>query len=855
MLLALFQKKYRIQTMHFPRFFHLFARCLSLLGAAALASGTLPASAVGTARPSVVGRVSAGETVPAMLTLPLRDAAGLDALLTHLYTPGDPAYRHFITPDEFAARFGPTQADYDAVARWAKTQGLTVTATHPSRLLLEVSGPASATEAAFGVQLQQVKVPAAEGRAARVARQPDTAPRIPAALAGRVSGVVGLDTVPLRRSHLRQASLAPFLTAAAGTGAGGGLSASDIRAAYGFSSFSGTGSGQTVAIFQLATFAQSDITAYQNANGLPRVPVNVVQVSTGVSTAFNTLDDQAEATLDAEMVLALTPNLSSVRVYQCPNTDAGVLAGYSRIANDNTAAQVSTSWGLAETQLSRATLNSEYAIFKQMAAQGQALLAASGDNGAYDTGSTIGGPTVDDPASQPYVTGVGGTTLQTKSPGGPYLSERTWYNSATSAGGGGVSTQWGVPVYQQSVSGVLNGRTVPDISLNSDPNTGYAIYVHGGWTIYGGTSAAAPLWAGLTALVNSRRAAQGLGRVGFLNPPLYQIAQTNTSANFHDIADGSSNGFYTAAAGYDPAIGLGTPTATLLNSLAAYGQPVPPAPTTTHIAWMNTDGHATLWNLDSAGNFTQSNNNYGPYPGWSLTAIAEDKTGSTLLMWTCTTGEMALWRLTTATGGFTSTHYGPYTGYTATALAVGADNHVRILWNRTDGQLSLWNLDASGALTIANFGPYPNYTATAIAAGTDNHARILWNRTDGQMILWDLNAANTIALNAYGPYPGWTAKAVAVGTDNHARVLWNCTDGQVALWNLDTSSNLQSTQYGPYPGYSGVALAVGADNRARILWNRTDGQAALWNVDSSSSFTSIQYGPYPGWTARSVSAP
>ncbi len=837
--------------MHFPRFSPRFARCLSLLGAAAALA--LPVQAADPARPSVVGRVSAGETVPAVLTLPLRDAAGLDALLTHLYTPGDPAYHRFITPDEFAAKFGPAQADYDAVARWAAAQGLTVTATHRSRLLLEVSGPASATEAAFGVHLQQVKVPAAEGRAARLARQPDTAPRIPAALAGRVSGVVGLDTVPVRRPHLRQASL----TAAAGTGVGGGLSASDIRAAYGFSSFSGTGAGQTIAIFQLATFAQSDITAYQAANGLPRVPVNTVQVSTGVSAAFNTPDDQAEATLDAEMALALTPNLSRVQVYLCPNTDAGVLAGYSRIANDNTAAQVSTSWGLAETQLSRATLNSEYAIFKQMAAQGQALLAASGDNGAYDNPKAPNTLAVDDPASQPYVTGVGGTTLRTQYPGGPYLSETTWYNSANSAGGGGVSTQWGVPVYQQSVPGVLNGRTVPDISFNADPDTGYAIYFQGGWTIYGGTSPAAPLWAGLTALVNSRRAAQGLGRVGFLNPAIYQIAQTNLSANFHDIADSSSNGFYTAAAGYDPATGWGTPTATLLNSLTAYGQPAAPTHTqgtaTAHVAWINTSGQLSLWNLDASDSYTYTN--YGPFPGWALTAMADDKAGKTRLLWNSTSGQMSLWNLDTATGAYTHAEYGPYPGYAATALAIGSDNLPRILWNRTDGQLSLWKVDGSGSYTYTNYGPYPGYKAAALAVGANNQPRLLWNRTDGQLSLWNIDGAGNFQYSNYGPYPGYAATAIAVGTDNQPRIFWSRTDGQLSLWNVDGSGNFGYTNYGPYAGYTAAGLAIGSDNRPRILWDRTDGQLSLWNVGPSGSFAFSNFGPYSGWTAKAISAP
>lgn len=835
--------------MHFPRFSPRFARCLSLLGAAA--SLALPVQAAGPARPSVVGRVSAGETVPVVLTLPLRDAAGLDALLTHLYSPGDPAYHRFITPDEFAAKFGPTQADYDAAARWARAQGLTVTATHRSRLLLEVSGPASATEAAFGVQLEQVKVPAAGGRAARLARQPDTAPRVPAALAGRVSGVVGLDTVPVRRPHLRQASL----TAAAGTGVGGGLSVSDIRAAYGFSSFSGTGAGQTIAIFQLATFAQSDITAYQNANGLPRVPVNTVQVSTGVSAAFNTPDDQAEATLDAEMALALTPNLSSVQVYLCPNTDAGVLAGYSRIANDNTAAQVSTSWGLAETKLSRATLNSEYTIFKQMAAQGQALLASAGDNGAYDTGIRADGLTVDDPASQPYVTGVGGTTLRTQSPGGPYLSETTWYNSATSAGGGGVSTQWGVPAYQQSVPGVLNGRTVPDISFNADPNTGYAIYVGGGWTNFGGTSPATPLWAGLTALVNSRRAAQGLGRVGFLNPAIYQIGQANVPANFHDIADGSSNGFYTAASGYDPATGWGTPTETLLNSLAAYGQPAlhPQGATTAHVAWINTTGQLSLWSLNASDSFNYAN--YGPFDGWSLTAMADDKTGKTRILWNNISGQMSLWNLDTATGAYTHAEYGPYPSYAATALAIGSDNHPRILWNRTDGKLSLWNVDGTGSFTYNDYGPYASYKAAGLAIGSDNHPRILWNRTDGKLSLWNVDGTGSFGYNDYGPYASYTATAIAVGTDNHPRIFWNRTDGKLSLWNVDGTGSFGYNDYGPYPSYTAAGIAIGSDNHPRILWDRTDGKLSLWNVGPSGSFTYSDFGPYPGWTAKAISAP
>ena len=587
------------------------------------------------------------------------------------------------------------------------------------------------------------------------------------------------------------------------------------------------------------------------------MPVTVITVGSGVAASDNTSDNQAESTLDAELSLALTPNLSSVQVYESSNTDAGVLAGYNRIASDNTAAQVSTSWGLPESQELASTLNSEYTIFKQMAAQGQAVLSASGDYGAYDTGNVSDGPTVDDPSSQPYVTGVGGTSLQTTSPGGAYLSETTWYNSSTSATGGGVSAQWGVPVYQQSVPGVLNGRTVPDISFNSDPNSGYSVYIGGAWNVYGGTSAAAPLWAGLTALVNSRRTALGLGRVGFLNTAIYQIGKNNSSANFHDIADGSSNGYYRAAPGYDPATGLGTPTATLLNSLVSYGQPAATAPaqgaTTAHIAWMNTDGHVALWSVDSAGSFTM--NNYGPYTGWSVKAVADDKTGKTRLLWTNTNGQMALWSVTTATGAFTHAEYGPYAGWTATALAVGTDGGTRVLWNRTDNQAALWNVDASSNFTHTEYGPYAGYKPVSLGVGTDNHPRILWNRTDNEVSLWNLDASSNLTFSDYGPYSGYAAIAVAVGTDNQPRLLWSRTDGQAALWNVDSASNFTHTEYGPYTNYTAVSLAVGSDNHPRLLWNRTDGQAALWSVDASGNFTHREYGPYSGWTAKAVAAP
>ena len=202
------------------------------------------------ARARFVGRVSPLETVPLALTLPLRDPAGLSDLLGRLYTPGDPMQGRFLTPDEFAQRFGPTPEDYAAVADFARRAGLTVTGTHPNRLILDVAGPASAVESALRVHLGRYR-----GASGRLFRAPDADPSVPAALAGRLAGVVGLDTFAVHRPHLR-----PALNPESGSGPKGGLAPSDIRNAYHLTGGQG-GAGQAVALYELDGYLASDITA------------------------------------------------------------------------------------------------------------------------------------------------------------------------------------------------------------------------------------------------------------------------------------------------------------------------------------------------------------------------------------------------------------------------------------------------------------------------------------------------------------------------------------------------------------------------------------------------------------------
>jgi hypothetical protein len=551
--------------------------CLLTLAAFALASsvhadpallrrltGHVPRAAIARAR--LLGRMAPQESVSLALTLPVRDPAGLDTLLRRLYTPGDSMQGRFLTPDEFAQRFGPTAEDYAAVADFARRSGLTVTGTHPNRMVLDVAGPASAVEHGLGVRLGRYRSP--QGR---VFRAPDSEPSVPAALAGRLAGVVGLDTLAVRRPHLR-----PALGGAAGSGRGGGLTPADVRNAYGLSG-GATGAGQSIALFELDGYNPADIVVYRNTYGLPQMSLLNVLID-GVSGAAGA--DTDEVTLDIELAQALAPNLSRILVYETPNgTDANILDGYNRIATDNLAEQVSTSWGSPESQESRALLDGENRIFQQMAAQGQSILSATGDNGAYDDGVSL---SVDDPASQPYVTGVGGTTL-TSGTGGAFVSERTWgdvtdttLSTLGSGGGGGFSAVWPVPGYQAGLQTRPTGRSVPDVALNADPQTGYSIYSQGAWHVYGGTSTGAPLWAGFTALVNGQRAAAGQGPVGFLNPPLYQIgASAAYPGDFHDIRTGD-NLYYPARTGYDNATGLGTFVGdALLNTLVGGLMPAP----------------------------------------------------------------------------------------------------------------------------------------------------------------------------------------------------------------------------------------------------------------------------------------
>ena len=516
------------------------------------------------------------ETVHFALSLPLRNPDELDNLLQDLYTPGSAHYHQFLTPDEFDQRFAPTQAQYDALKQAALQLGLRVDAEQTGRQLLDVSAPSAAVRNLFRTQMEWRQ---ANDSSRYLAPREETS--VPFQLLALNGDVVGLNAHPFE-GHFSgyRGAWAPH----AGGGAGGSYQPADIRNAYNVNGIQN--GGQTVALYELSSANYADATTYAHEFGLKNPTITNVNVNGGSSSKSGAV----EVILDIEMVMAIS-NPSAVMVYTGPNSTAGALDTWSKIASDDTVNQVSTSWGLAEQYVGSSGLQAEANLFTKMAAEGMAVFAAAGDAGANDNGSSL---SVDDPASQPDVTGVGGTTLTTTSSAG-YSSETVWHTSSKEGSGGGISSFWPTPSYQKSMSvNAASGqfsttmRNVPDVALNADPATGYLIYESssGGWGIVGGTSAAAPLWAGFWSLVGKGMATAGKNpaRAGFANPLLYAIGKNSTehARDFHDVTAGN-NGHYNAVAGYDTASGWGSFNAgslyaDLLGSAGSVPPPPPPPP-------------------------------------------------------------------------------------------------------------------------------------------------------------------------------------------------------------------------------------------------------------------------------------
>ncbi len=508
----------------------------------------------------LLGQLPASQTMRLVIVLPLRNQDQLDALLTELYTPGSPSYHQFLTVAQFTDLFGPTQSDYDATIAYAQQHGLTVAGTSPNRLNIQVSGPVSAVESAFHVNMNSYQHPTEN----RSFYSPDREPTTDLSFA--LWHIAGLDNFSI--PHPAGLEKKPAETSSATTGSGPSASflGSDMRAAYYGGSL--TGSGQSLGLLEYYGTDLSDLDTYfANIGQTNNVPITLLSTD-GTSTSC--VDDRAggdcddtEQTLDMTQAIGMAPGLSSLVMY-VGSTDAAIFNAMATASPLN--AQLSSSW-----TWSPADPSTDNPYFEEFAVQGQNLFQAAGDSGAWKSSSEIY------PADDVYLTSVGGTDLTTSSAAGPWASESAW-----SDGGGGISPdKYAIPSWQTAAAAGCAScsesyRNGPDVSANAN----FTFYVCADQTTctaneYGGTSFATPMWAGYLALVNQQSVANTSETVGFINPSLYSIGESSSyDSDFHDITSGSNG--YSATAGYDLATGWGSPNGSgLINALAGSASTTP----------------------------------------------------------------------------------------------------------------------------------------------------------------------------------------------------------------------------------------------------------------------------------------
>jgi len=551
-----------------------------------------------------VGELAASEPLHVTIVLKPRDPAALAAYAREVSTPGSGAYHVYLTPAQFAARFGASPTAVRRVQASMRSHGLVPGSASANRLAVPVAASAGAVERAFAILLRRVRL--AGGRRAVVA---SAAPELDRAIAGDVQAVIGLTGAaspqPLiarpNGRALRPAGDPAGACAAAAATAGleGAYTASQIASSYGFTGLYANGAegqGQTVAIYELEPYDAGDIEAYQSCYGTS-ASVSTIPIDGGVGTG----EGSGEAALDIEQVIGLAPR-ATILVYEGPNSasntpGSGPYDTLSAIIAQDRAHVISISWGQCEQVQGSKALSAEQTLFEEAATQGQSVVSATGDGGSEDCPGSDN-LAVDDPGSQQFVTGVGGTSLAAL---GPPPQETVWNRPGASAGplvgqggagGGGISSAWSMPGYQVNAASSLgvigrystgspcgnaNGycREVPDVSADADPAHGYLMYWNGsgqdgqmprGWQAVGGTSAAAPVWAALLADADSSSACRR-SAIGFANPALYEAASSDYGRYFNNVTIGNNDytgthgGLYPAGPGYNMASGLGSPKA------------------------------------------------------------------------------------------------------------------------------------------------------------------------------------------------------------------------------------------------------------------------------------------------------
>lgn len=505
-----------------------------------------------------VGKADPTERLEVTVLLRRQNDAGFRE---HIEKVASGAKEHLSRAD-FEKQFGAMAQDMAAVKKFAGAHGLSVVQGSASRRVVLLSGTVAQFNDAFGVDLQRYEHPGGSyrGRTGAIS--------LPDELKDAVEAVMGLDDRPVAKPHFRARRPHGNIEWHAGAGNSTSFTPTEIASLYGFPK--GEGQGECVAIIELGGgYRTADLSTYFSEIGESRPSVTAVSVDHAKNRPTGDANGpDGEVMLDIEVVGAVAPE-AKIAVYFGPNTDAGFLDAISTAIHDSTnkPSIISISWGGPESSWTEQAMTAFDSAFQSAAAMGITVCIASGDNGSSD-GVNDGANHVDFPASSPHVLACGGTRLTAAN--NVISAESVWNDGAQGgAGGGGVSNVFALPTWQTGLQVTLTAggtqplsmRGVPDVCGDADPESGYDVRVDGSDTVIGGTSAVAPLWAGLIARING-----AAGRpVGFINPQLY----ANTSA-MRDVITGN-NGSFAAAPGWDAASGLGSPNGSAVASVL--GQP------------------------------------------------------------------------------------------------------------------------------------------------------------------------------------------------------------------------------------------------------------------------------------------
>ncbi len=492
------------------------------------------------------------------VTIKVRPKKPLDSLSSsNAFSATLPRFRTYMSRDELNAAHGADPQDITKIEDFARMHKLVVVESSPAERRVVLSGTAANFNAAFGTKLEHFEHPDGtyRGRTGALTVTSD--------IADIVEGVFGLDNRPQARPHYQwhnpeMAAMKPESGNVAARASSGSFTPPQLAKLYDYPQGL-DGTGQCVGIIELGGgYRPTDLKTYFKSLGLQTPKVLTISVDGGRNQPTNANSADGEVMLDIEVVAALAPK-ATIAVYFAPNTDQGFLDAVSKALHDNTnkPSVISISWGGPEASWTAQSLQQYNQVFQTAAALGVTICVAAGDNGSTD-GETDGKQHVDFPASSPYVLGCGGTKVV--SSGSAISSETVWNENPNSATGGGVSAVFPVPTYQSTVripppadSGQTAGRGVPDVAGDADPASGYQVRVDKQNLVIGGTSAVAPLYSGLIALMN-----QKLGTpVGFLNPIIYGPRASGASL-FNDITAGN-NGAYQASKGWDACTGWGSP--------------------------------------------------------------------------------------------------------------------------------------------------------------------------------------------------------------------------------------------------------------------------------------------------------